>query len=104
MKYCHDSPLQSQKLQFVHWVVALSFVQRVASILDHMFLTINYMIKDHPQAYPIGIGVKDEWLFKVHKSQNGSGAAKVFHFVKDHLTLISPLLWLVFLTGIVFPD
>ena len=91
MKYHGDSPLQNQKFQFVHQVVALSFIQTVAPIPDHMFFSINNVIENHTQANPIGISVEDERLLKVHEGQDGSSAAKVLDFIKGHMALFSPL-------------
>ena len=101
MKHHFDCPLQSQKFQFLCWIAAVSFVHRLALMPDHIFFTINDLVKNHPQTSPTGISVEDEGLLQVCECQNGSGAAKVFDFVKGHLALISPWHWLVFLTCII---
>ena len=74
MEYHCNSQLQGQKFKFVCWVAALTFIQRAASISNHMFFSINALIEDHPQADPTGISVG-----KVCKCQNRGSAMMILN-------------------------
>ena len=101
MKHHQDSPLQSQKFQFVHWVVALSFVQGMAYhtwsyILYHQWPGIGLPLGQSHWHWCGGQrAVYSPWMPK------RSGTVKVFDFFKGLLAPTGPLHQLVFLTCIV---
>ena len=62
---------RAKKFQFVHWVVALSLIQSVTSIPNHMLLSINGLIENYTQAKHAGISVENEGLLSLQRPRQG---------------------------------
>ena len=78
MKFLSHSPLESEELQFVSWVVHLSFGQVPASILGYSICSIIVdLVKDGSKVSPTGYGAKLKGLGEVGIGQDGCCCAQV---------------------------
>ena len=70
LEFVSHSPLQSQELQFVCWIVPFTLEKGPAGIGHWMFNTTVFLVESCSQSMQAGISVQDEWKRVVRISKH----------------------------------